>query len=361
MANRSIDRFNRQSVESALLFLSHIYSPHFHAPPPTQPTNQPPRPTPAEFREPLQYIESIRADGEVYGIVKIIPPEGWAPPAEALDLSLATPFNTKKQSLKYFQEGTGFGDGRRYTFGEYEAMADAFRAEWVAERYERQGRAAPTLADLEKEYWRLIEAQGEDVDVEYGNDLDTMTYGSGFPRPPGLLRGEGEEAVFDVGTVGVEGKGRELGGAEGDEYYARCGWNLNNLPLWPGSVLRSIHIPLKGVNVPWLYMGMLFATFCWHNEDNFMYSLNYLHRGAPKQWYTVPGGSADAMENVMRGFLRETFQKVPDLLHHMTTHFSPMLFQRAGVPVYKTVQVRWCGVVWWWRRRRQPCVLDALI
>ena len=53
-----------------------------------------------------------------------------------------------------------------------------------------------------------------------------------------------------------------------------CGWNLNNLPKWPGSVLRHFHVPVPGVNVPWIYVGMLFSTFCWHNEDNYLSSIN---------------------------------------------------------------------------------------
>ena len=34
-----------------------------------------------------------------------------------------------------------------------------------------------------------------------------------------------------------------------------------------------------------LYFGMLFSMFCWHVEGNYMYSVSYLHEGAPKTWY----------------------------------------------------------------------------
>jgi histone demethylase JARID1 len=118
----------------------------------------------------------------------------------------------------------------------------------------------------------------------------------------------------------------------------RCGWNLNNIARWPSSVLRHLQVQLPGVNLPWLYVGMLFATFSWHNEDNYLYSINYNHVGAAKQWYGVPGASADAFERVARRLFQQRLQEVPELLHHMTTQFSPGKIREMDVPVFRLRQ-----------------------
>lgn len=38
------------------------------------------RPTPEQFKDPVQYIQSIREEAQKFGIVKIVPPEDWNPP-----------------------------------------------------------------------------------------------------------------------------------------------------------------------------------------------------------------------------------------------------------------------------------------
>lgn len=59
--------------------------------------------------------------------------------------------------------------------------------------------------------------------------------------------------------------------------YITSPWNLNNLPVQDESVLCHINADISGMKVPWIYVGMCFSSFCWHNEDHWSYSINYLH------------------------------------------------------------------------------------
>ena len=142
-----------------------------------------------------------------------------------------------------------------------------------------------THDDIAKEYWDMVDTKSRNAEVEYANDLETTKYRSGFIRSslPDTYTG-----VEDVDCTDMFS----------DAYYARTGWNLNNFPSNKASVLRFLKSPINGVNIPWLYIGMLFATFCWHNEDNYLYSINYSHFGDVKQWYGVPGHEAGNFESV---------------------------------------------------------------
>ena len=78
-------------------------------------------------------------------------------------------------------------------------------------------------------------------------------------------------------------------------------WNVAHLPSTLSRLLPSSDQGLPGVNTPYLYFGMWRATFAWHVEDMDLFSINYIHFGAPKFWYAIPQGRAAAMEQTMRG------------------------------------------------------------
>lgn len=89
-------------------------------------------------------------------------------------------------------------------------------------------------------------------------------------------------------------------------------WNVGKLPSALSRLLPASDKGLPGVNTPYLYFGMWRATFAWHVEDMDLYSINYIHFGAPKFWYAVPQEKAKALEHAMRStFLIIFLQLLP--------------------------------------------------
>ncbi|CAG2055167.1 unnamed protein product, partial [Timema podura] len=200
-------------------------------------------------------------------------------------------------------EAFGFEQARReYTLQQFGEMADKFKMDY----FRTPAHSVPSSI-VEREFWRLVSSIDEDVTVEYGADLHTMDHGSGFPTK------------FTKNLHPV------------DQKYADSDWNLNNLPVLEASVLGHINADVSGMKVPWMYVGMCFATFCWHNEDHWSYSINYLHWGEPKTWYGVPGGKAEIFESAMKRAAPELFHSQPDLLHQLVTIMNPNILMDADM------------------------------
>lgn len=73
-------------------------------------------------------------------------------------------------------------------------------------------------------------------------------------------------------------------------------WNVAKLP----NLLDVLGQKVPGVNTAYLYLGMWKATFAWHLEDVDLYSINYIHFGAPKQWYSISQEDAPRFEQAMK-------------------------------------------------------------
>eukprot|EP00197_Chlamydomonas_leiostraca_P012290 CAMPEP_0202869650 /NCGR_PEP_ID=MMETSP1391-20130828/12572_1 /ASSEMBLY_ACC=CAM_ASM_000867 /TAXON_ID=1034604 /ORGANISM="Chlamydomonas leiostraca, Strain SAG 11-49" /LENGTH=376 /DNA_ID=CAMNT_0049549991 /DNA_START=57 /DNA_END=1184 /DNA_ORIENTATION=- len=116
------------------------------------------------------------------------------------------------------------------------------------------------------------------------------------------------------------------------------GWNLRKLDTVLSSVLKENGFSLPGVNEPYLYFGMYRSVFAWHTEDLDLYSVNYLHFGANKQWYVVPPEHRTRFEQVVKQMLPEVFKHCPEFLRHKELLISPQLLDLHQVPYIRLTQ-----------------------
>ncbi|KAK5631454.1 hypothetical protein RRF57_007168 [Xylaria bambusicola] len=111
-------------------------------------------------------------------------------------------------------------------------------------------------------------------------------------------------------------------------------WNLNKLP----NLLDVLGTKVPGVNTAYLYLGMWKATFAWHLEDVDLYSINYLHFGAPKQWYSISQGDARRFEAAMKNIWPTDAKACSQFLRHKAFLISPNhLQQNFNIKVNKCV------------------------
>eukprot|EP00750_Incisomonas_marina_P029138 INCI7053.1.p1 GENE.INCI7053.1~~INCI7053.1.p1 ORF type:complete len:1777 (+),score=250.18 INCI7053.1:445-5775(+) len=240
--------------------------------------------------------------------------------------------------------------------------------------------------ELESYYWEVLDPERIEAvnrmsySILYGSDLDCRIVGSGFPQ--GDRHRTSPKGQSDIGfnekpagapptsinhhtdfRAGVHGPkfsrdshlkrsctadavtGTRRHSSDVDVYqkevwqmYANDGWNLNNMPLLSESVLQMLPGRIAGISRPWLYFGMCFASFCWHVEDHWLYSINFMHAGRGKIWYGVPRRHAPKFDKVAKELAPELFRMKPGLLDSIISQINPSTLRMHGVDVYKVVQ-----------------------
>ncbi|KAJ1799830.1 hypothetical protein LPJ75_006607, partial [Coemansia sp. RSA 2598] len=111
-------------------------------------------------------------------------------------------------------------------------------------------------------------------------------------------------------------------------------WNIRRLP----GLLQKVERSMPGVNDPYLYLGMWKATFAWHVEDMDLYSINYIHFGAPKAWYSIPIEARGRFEMSMQNVFANDYKTCSQFLRHKAFLMSPRFLASQGIPFNRVVQ-----------------------
>lgn len=267
-----------------------------------------------EFKDCLGYLRSIAPEASRYGICKVVPPKEWQP---SYSFPFEEAFPCKKQVLAH-RKNDFIGEFKLSKLKAYSKVdveevqsrnlksllnfEKTLRRQFV-KPYLRNSKDAPTDDLMERLYWKWFLSKGRKTTL-YASDIE----GSAFAC-------------------------REQNDSLGK------GWNLRNIARNdPGAILQYMTDVVPGVTDPMLYIAILFSTFCWHYEDNFLYSVSYNHHGSSRTWYGIPGSDYVQTEKIaLSQILPGKFQE-EDHLRLKSTMFTPGYLVENGVPVYKCYQ-----------------------
>jgi jumonji domain-containing protein 2 len=258
-----------------------------------------------------KYVESIEEQLEEYGIGRIVPPKGWTPRRRGYD---DVDFTVEKAIT---QHATGRKGLFRTLLVEKKPLSIKNDFKPMAELPENQPSKAamedPTHAALEREFWKKVA-------------YDPPTYCADVA---GTLFDQPEEKAANDGDARDE---------TSDATRVTEGWDVSRLDSLLSRTLREKNITLKGVNSSYLYFGMWRALFAWHTEDCDLYSVNYLHYGAPKFWYAVAPEDRERFEILAQGMVPEMWRACPEFLRHKELLISPTLLEQNGIPFTRMMQ-----------------------
>jgi jumonji domain-containing protein 2 len=112
-----------------------------------------------------------------------------------------------------------------------------------------------------------------------------------------------------------------------------------NVPFNPNQldcILKSVGVDLPGITRPMMYVGMWRSFFPFHTEDMYLFSMSFLHHGAPKHWYGVRPGALHRLESLARGSWPE--ERCPEFMRHKTKMISPTRLAQGGIPFVRAIQ-----------------------
>jgi hypothetical protein len=268
-------------------------------------------PTEEEFKDFYAYAQKLdRLVGHV-GVAKVVPPKGWkARPHDLYNLEDSNSELEEAVQVKRPIRQNAIGSK-----GLYANVHEVKRSMKLSD-FKKTATSKDFAPPMDTQHKELTD---EDVDLLerrfWRNVLfNPPLYGADCPAPTGL-RSDGKEGLFDPVTCGD--------------------WDLAKLP---SLLTHGIKKRVPGVNTPFLYVGMYRAAFAWHCEDMDLHSINYLHWGAPKTWYTVPATHGRKLEELACKNFPVQASECKEFLRHKSVMMEPGILLKASIPLTRTVQ-----------------------
>ncbi|KAH7320507.1 JmjC domain, hydroxylase-domain-containing protein [Rhizoctonia solani] len=321
------------------------------------------RPTLHDFSDFERYMERIEPWGRRSGIVKVIPPKEWRDGLSSTTDRLAG-VKLKNPIEQHFIGRTGLfrqqNEERRHTYSVRDwaslCARDGLRAppprdivqlELNARRSKRARKGEDAVEDEEERAALADALRTLDERKVASNPPNTATAHVADPDfyekidplsewlPDNTLPEDYTPAVCRAlerhfwRTCGL-GKDPMYGAdMQGTLFNPEMKtWNVACLPNLLDRIMPDGE-RIPGVNTPYLYFGMWRATFAWHVEDMDLYSINYIHWGAPKYWYAIPSQRAEAFEATMRKHFPTEAAECPQFMRHKSFLASPAILAEA--------------------------------
>ncbi|KAH3688306.1 hypothetical protein WICPIJ_000714 [Wickerhamomyces pijperi] len=287
-------------------------------------------PTMEEFADFENYMSLLTPFGLKSGIVKIRPPAEWKESLPEVTPELLKGIKIKNPISQHISGGKGiFREAniekqKCYNIVQWKALSQdsSYQPPAGKGKMRNDGLDKKTLQKNKE----ILRARHEDEEMFEGFDFHIDTEEFTTERCLKLEKSYWTSLNFSEPLYGAD--------VEGTLFDDRVKtWNLRELP----GMLSLLDERIPGVNTTYLYAGLWKATFSWHLEDQDLYSINYLHFGAPKQWYSIPQADKEKLDDVMRLEFPNDAKKCKEFLRHKTFMASPKYLTDRGVRVNKIV------------------------
>lgn len=274
-----------------------------------------------EFKDFRAFVERIEPTGMQTGIVKIVPPKEW------LDsLPEFTPEMLASIKIKHPIVQNVTGSHGVYRFQNVEKARTYSIDGWKKVCQDRANQPPPKRG--------ATQSSNEGFTSDSLTDYDDSEFTA--ERCEELERNFWRSIGFSMPMYGADMPGSLFTEKVKD-------WNVANLD----SVLSNLDVKIPGVNTAYLYCGMWKACFPWHLEDMDLHSINYIHFGAPKQWYSISQADRPRFFKIMKAIFPREFRGCPEFLRHKTFLVSPAILEEHGVKVNKVVHRQREFVITW--------------